>query len=489
MECETKKDKNNNFKQNIRFGRLIFWILLIYFTLSVAFFFLTGDQLKYRISRGNISIETADSCPVELREGIIVEQNFSAPIQRLQSVTVQLGTFYRENSGTITIELYNPKDETVLMNGSFSANEIAEGQYVTIRSNEPIEGLYNIPLMLRLFSNSPIGAGVAPMVSSAVSQSDEHLYMNGNIIGGRLCFSVSGTDYIWIGIHYWKFIVGLGILIVLSLATIWKRHAAGKHSYVVNGIVAIKKYRFLIDQLVARDFKTKYKRSVLGMFWSFLNPLLTMIVQYIVFSTLFKSDIPNYPTYLLVGIISFNFFSEACGMCLTSIVGNASLITKVYMPKYIYPLTRLMSSAINLVISLIPLLIVSMATGVQFKKAAVLALFFWVCLIIFSLGLGMLLSAAMVFFRDMQFLWGVLSMIWMYATPIFYPESIIPERFKFIWDLNPLCQILRNARICILEGISPEPISFIQCFVVALVMFCIGAIVFSKTQNKFVLYL
>ena len=257
----------------------------------------------------------------------------------------------------------------------------------------------------------------------------------------------------------------------------------------MNALTAMQKYRFLIRQLVARDFKTKYKRSVLGVFWSFLNPLLTMIVQYFVFSTIFKADVPNYPAYLLIGIVSFNFFSEACGMALSSILGNAGLITKVYMPKYIYPLTRVMSSVVNLGIALIPLLLVAFGTGVHFQKSAVLAVFFLFCLVVFSLGLGLLLSAAMVFFRDTQFLWNVLSMMWMYATPIFYPESILPEKFNFILQINPLYHFLKNIRICILNGVSPEPAVYVGCLLMALVMLMIGAFIFQKTQDRFILYI
>nr|WP_279280107.1 ABC transporter permease [Pseudoflavonifractor sp. 524-17] len=251
----------------------------------------------------------------------------------------------------------------------------------------------------------------------------------------------------------------------------------------------MQKYRFLIRQLVSRDFKTKYKRSVLGMFWSFLNPLLTMLVQYFVFSTIFKNDVPNFAAYLIIGTVMFNFFTEACGMALSSIVGNASLITKVYMPKYIYPLTRVMSSVVNLVISLIPMLIVCVITGVQFQKSAVLAIYFFACVIVFSLGFGMLLSASMVFFRDTQFLWGVLTMIWMYVTPVFYPETILTGNFKIVLQVNPLYHFLKNTRICILNGISPEPIVYIQCMLIALATLVVGALVFHKSQDRFVLYL
>ena len=176
-------------------------------------------------------------------------------------------------------------------------------------------------------------------------------------------------------------------------------------------------------------------------------------------------------------------------MALTSILGNASLITKVYMPKYIYPLTRVLSSLINLAISLIPVLVVCLVTGIQFRKAAVLALFFLACLVIFCLGFGLLMSTSMVFFRDTQFLWGVLSMMWMYATPIFYPESILPENFRFVLRINPLYHFLKNTRMCILDGLSPEPVVYVQCFLIALVALLIGALIFHKNQDKFVLYL
>ena len=176
-------------------------------------------------------------------------------------------------------------------------------------------------------------------------------------------------------------------------------------------------------------------------------------------------------------------------MALSSILGNAGLITKVYMPKYIYPLTRVMSSVVNLGIALIPLLLVAFGTGVHFQKSAVLAVFFLFCLVVFSLGLGLLLSAAMVFFRDTQFLWNVLSMMWMYATPIFYPESILPENFNFILQINPLYHFLKNIRICILNGVSPEPAVYVGCLLMALVMLMIGAFIFQKTQDRFILYI
>ncbi len=470
--------------------RLAAAVLLGYALLIVLFYFLSGEQLHLRQSRGEITLPVAESGTVELTAGSVVEQRFTTEIQRLEQIDVQWGTYYRPNVGTVLLELIDLRDGTVLLSGPFDAAAIPEGGLTTLTAEEPIEGLYQVPLLLRITSpDCQPGSAASPLMNTQETLEDGALTLNGAPSNGVLCFAARGTDYIWTGLHYWEFAAAGACLLLVGLGVLWLRLRYAGRSYVVNAIVAVQKYRFLIRQLVSRDFKTKYKRSVLGMFWSFLNPLLTMCVQYFVFSTIFKSDIPNYAVYLLIGIVTFNFFSEACGMALTSIVGNASLITKVYMPKYIYPLTRVMSSVVNLGISLIPLVIVSLATGVQFQKAAILTFFFLACVIIFSLGFGLLLSSSMVFFRDTQFLWGVFNMMWMYATPIFYPESILPDNFKFVLQINPLYYFLKNIRMCILDGLSPEPAVYVQCFLIALCTLIVGALIFYKSQDRFVLYL
>lgn len=482
-----RMNKRNEDTVNLKKVALV--ALAVYLALAVGFAFLAGDQLLYRDSRGDVAQLPAESGTVELCRGAVVEQTFVAEIQRLETVSVQWGTYYRPNAGTVTMELWNVQSNQCLLRQEFDAGEIQEGGVTALVAETPMEGVYGTPLLLRLYADSQPGSAASPMMNqTAPAEEGFALTLNGAETQGVLCFSATGTDYIWTGIHYWLF-VAIGLAIVLCFFALVRWRYQKGHSYVVNALVAMKKYRFLIRQLVGRDFKTKYKRSVLGVFWSFLNPLLTMLVQYMVFSTLFKSDIPNFPAYLIVGTVLFNFFNEACGMSLTSILNNSGLITKVYMPKYIYPLTRVMSSGVNLLISLIPMLLVCLVTGVTFQKSTVLALFFLLCTAVFSLGLGLLLSTAMVFFRDTQFLWGVISMIWMYATPIFYPESILPEELRFLHTCNPLYHFLKNTRLCILDGISPEPAVYARCFLMALGALLVGALVFHKNQDKFVLYL
>ena len=200
----------------------------------------------------------------------------------------------------------------------------------------------------------------------------------------------------------------------------------------------IKKYRFLLMQLVSRDFKTRYKRSLLGIFWSLLNPLMTMMVQYIVFKELFKWDIDNYAVYRISGTVIFSFFSEATNQALVSITGNAGLITKVYVPKYIFPVSKILSSCINFAFSLIALFIIVFVNGLKPSILYLMLPFGIICTIIFSMGIGFIVSAMMVYFRDTQFLYGILLTMWNYLTPVFYPESILPDRYMIFMKLNPM---------------------------------------------------
>lgn len=306
------------------------------------------------------------------------------------------------------------------------------------------------------------------------------------IAGDAFHYKNSG-EQMFFGKYYFAIVAAIGFLLILYCLRLVHCSKTGAKSIGLNVINAFVNYRFLLKQLVSRDFKTKYKRSVLGILWSFLNPLLTMAVQYIVFSTLFKSDIPNFAVYLLVGIVFFSFFSEATNMGLMSIVSNSTLITKVYVPKYIFPVSRVLSSAINFMISMIPLMLAAIITRVNFAVSFLLLPFSIVCTIAFCVGMSFILSSAMVYFRDIQFLWSIISVLWMYATPIFYPESILPQQLMPLFKMNPLYHFIRFSRFIILNGASPEPKAYLLCLVAAFVPLAAGVLVFKKTQDGFVL--
>ena len=252
---------------------------------------------------------------------------------------------------------------------------------------------------------------------------------------------------------------------------------------------SIFRYSFLLEQLVKRNFNTKYRQSVLGVLWSFLNPLMTMAVQYLVFSQLFRSDITHFPVYLLTGIILFSFFNECVPLGMDSIVLNGPLITKVAMPKLIYPLSRSISSFISLVISLVPLLGAMLLSGTPLTPALLLVPAAIVLLFLFSLGMSLILCTLNVFFRDTRFLWSVVSLLWTYATPIFYPISIIPAAWQPIFRLNPMFQFIDFLRTVILRGAWPSWGQWGACLLCAALPLALGLLVFRRNEHKFVFHL
>ena len=276
MRLLQNKSVNNEAAENLRIiRRLAVMLLLGYAALIILFYFLVGEQLHLRQSRGNRELPAADSGTVELTAGSVVEQSFITTIQRLEQIDVQWGTYYRPNAGTVLLELMDLRDSSVLLSGAFDAAAITEGGLTTLTAEEPIEGLYNVPLLLRITSpDCAVGSAASPLMNTQEKLEGGSLTLNGEPSEGVLCFAVKGTDYIWTGLHYWEFAAAGELLLLAGLGVIWLRLRQGRRSYVVNAVAAVQKYRFLIRQLVSRDFKTKYKRSVLGMFWSFLNPLL-----------------------------------------------------------------------------------------------------------------------------------------------------------------------------------------------------------------------
>lgn len=468
-----------------------------YLTVFTAFYFIAGDQLHFQNSETEMPINAG---PVgELTPETGIRQLFTAGGDEILGVQLLLSTYARQNTGSLEVTITDMQgqsraaarlDMAALQDNALryivfdSPAKTVKGELLTLTVTSP-DGAPGNAVTVWYGNSLPTARGQVGMSIPPA----ERIVVGKSPLEARLCFSAIEREYLWFGQYYWEF-VGIGAVLLLGYCFhLLYSEKKGRRSLTLNLIRAMQRYAYLLRQLVSRDFKTKYTRSVLGVFWSFLNPLLTMLVQYIVFSTLFKSAIPNFALYLLIGIVCFNYFSEASSMSLQSIVGNASLITKVYMPKYIYPVSRVLSSTINLLLSLIPLAGVMLLTGTKIRPAILLLPFGLICLMMFCTGIGLLLSTAMVFFRDTQFLWGVLSMIWMYATPIFYPETIIPAAVMPLYKMNPLYHIIRFIRSILIDGVSPRPKAYLLCIVASFVPLLIGAVVFKKNQDKFILNL
>lgn len=246
----------------------------------------------------------------------------------------------------------------------------------------------------------------------------------------------------------------------------------------------------LLKQLIIRDVKLKYRRSYLGYLWSILNPLMLMMVLVVIFSNLFRFDIPNFPLYLITGQVMFNFMMEATNMSVGSIVGNASLIKKTYVPKYIFTVSKVGSSLVNLAFSLGALILVMIFTEAVFSWNLLYFPLIVLQVLIFSLGVGLYLAAVTVFFRDIQYLWGVFTSMWMYLTPLFYPVSIIPLEYQAIYkSLNPMYWYIEQFRNIVLHAKSPDVYSMLIGFLVAFAFLILGAWYFNKKQDEFILYI
>lgn len=258
--------------------------------------------------------------------------------------------------------------------------------------------------------------------------------------------------------------------------------------YVKEKLSAFRRFTPLLKELVARDIKVRYRHSALGMVWTVLNPLLMMVVITIVFSTLFKQNIPNFPIYYLSGSLIFAFNSESTTTALNSIISNASLIKKVYIPKYLFPFSNVLSGLVNLAFSLIAMFIVMIVTRAPFHVTLLLLPIPIFYTFLFSTGLGILLSALTVYFRDIAHFYGVLVLAWTYFTPVFYPASILPPIAMKLMQFNPMYHFVTYMRELVLYGTFPSMKENLLCLLIGVIMLVVGMAVFYKKQDKFVLY-
>ncbi len=258
----------------------------------------------------------------------------------------------------------------------------------------------------------------------------------------------------------------------------------------VDRINTFMKYKDLLFQLVSRDIKLKYRRSFLGYLWSVLNPLFVMLIMTIVFSTMFSRNIQNFPVYLFTGKMLFDFLSTSTNQAMTSVTGNAALLKKTYVPKYIFTLSKVTSCMIDLLFSFGALLIVMLCTRATVYKTFWLFPLVVVQIYIFCCGLGFFLAEFNVFFRDVQYIYHAVITAWMYLTPIFYPVESLPENLSFVVKvLNPLYYYVAQFRDLVYYGQLPEPRVFFGGWILAFVMLAFGLLMFKRKQDDFILYI
>lgn len=251
----------------------------------------------------------------------------------------------------------------------------------------------------------------------------------------------------------------------------------------------LKQYRFLFEELVKRDFSKKYKRTVLGMLWSVLGPLMTLSVMALVFSHFFARDIPHYIIYLFCGNLLYSFFKESTSTGMTSLYANSNIFSKINVPKYIFLLSQNVSSLINFGINLLILFVFCIFEGISFSWKFILLLYPIGCLIVFNLGMGLILSALYMMFRDLKYLYDIFTMLLMYVSAIFYSIDSYSQQIQYLFYLNPVYVYIRYFRKIILDGDIPQPSFHLLAAVYAIVALVIGAVIYKKNNYKFLYYI
>lgn len=253
---------------------------------------------------------------------------------------------------------------------------------------------------------------------------------------------------------------------------------------------------FILHQLVSKDFKLKYRRSVLGVAWSVLNPLLMMIVMAVVFSTMFAAarggDIPNYPLYLILGNITFAFMSDSTTAAMHSIIDAAPLLKKVKVHRFVFPVQKALFALVNFAFSLVAVALVMLWFRIVPTWHIIWLPVCLVLLVAFCMGLGLLLSALSVFFRDVMHLWGVIITAWTYFTPIFWSINFIDQMhpaLQFLMRANPMYSYLAFMRDIFLYQTSPSLQTLLACAVWAVIALALGYAVFHKNEHKFILFI
>ena len=251
----------------------------------------------------------------------------------------------------------------------------------------------------------------------------------------------------------------------------------------------ISKNRFLFEELVKRDFKQKYKRTVLGMGWSVISPLLTLLVMRLVFTQFFGTTIEHYTTYLFCGNLVFSYFKESTLGGMNALMANSGIITKVNVPKYMFLLSKNVSALINFGLTLCVFFLFAALDKITFSFRFLSLLYPVCCLVVFNIGCGLILSALFVFFRDTGYLYDIFTLLLMYMSAIFYQVDTFAPAVQRLFLCNPIYCYIKYFRVVVLDGNVPSLAFHGLCALYALAALLIGGIIYKKNNHKFLYYM
>ncbi|MHB9110946.1 MAG: ABC transporter permease [Armatimonadota bacterium] len=265
--------------------------------------------------------------------------------------------------------------------------------------------------------------------------------------------------------------------------------SARRGAVALEELRGIFQYRDLIYQLVRKDIVSRYKRSVLGIAWTLLQPLAMMLILLLVFSTLFQA-IKGYPVYILSGLIAWTFFAQTTNAIINQIVWGGALLKQIYVPRTSFGVSAIGTGLVNLALSLIPMFLIMLLADVPFRWSLLFLPISMLLLAAFALGVGLIISTMAVHFPDVAEMYSIVLMAWMYLTPIIYPENIIPATYRFwFFNLNPMHHIIKVFRMPIIDGIVPDAMTLITAGIVSSLTLGIGWLFFSKRADTFAYYL
>lgn len=253
-------------------------------------------------------------------------------------------------------------------------------------------------------------------------------------------------------------------------------------------IQKLKRYQFLFEELVKRDFKIKYKRTVLGMAWSILSPLLMLLVMSLVFTQFFGRNMEHYTIYLFAGNLVFSYFNESTNQGMTALMGNASIFTKVNVPKYLFLFSKNVQTLINFGLTLGIFFLFCALDGIAFTWKLIFLLYPIVLLLLFNIGVGLILSALFVFFRDIQYLWSVFTQLLMYMSAIFYTIDGYSETVQHLFLLNPVYLFIRYFRKIVLDATIPTVWFHLLMLADVVFVVAIGCWMYKKYNTRFLYY-
>lgn len=253
-------------------------------------------------------------------------------------------------------------------------------------------------------------------------------------------------------------------------------------------LMTLKKHQFLFEELVKRDFKKKYKRTVLGMAWSILSPLLLLLVMKIIFTNLYGRNTPHFTTYLFCGTLVFSFFDESTTQGMSSLMGNARIFTKVNVPKYLFLLSKNVQCLINFGLTLCVFFLFCVFDKITFTWKFVMLLYPIFMLVLFNLGVGLILSSLFVFFRDIQYLWTVFTRLLMYLSAIFYRIDSFAENLQNLFLLNPVYLFIRYFRKIVIDSVIPTPQFHLLMLADVCIVLGLGCWMYKKYNHRFLYY-